>query len=99
MIQAITITGYFALIMSTIGAVVCLYFFIKCKADQKYFRLYAAIILFYFAAIYFIALFGANFVDPLNLYYLVRAGILTRIGVISLIGLLVGWTIAENGIK
>jgi len=97
MTSIIQVTSQVALWFSFFGGVICLVFYFRAKkSPRRNFRLFAAFILFYFAIIYLIALFGESLGDSL-LVYLVRVGILTRMGVISLIGLLVGWVIAENG--
>lgn len=78
-----------AVVMAVTGAIVCLYAARRCKQGHKYFYVFGAVILFYFAAVYTGAYFGE--------WYVVRSGILTRIGVIALIGLLTGWAIIDLG--
>lgn len=78
-----------AIVLAIIGAIVCLYAASRCAAPKKYFRLFGALILFYFAAVYLGAWFGE--------WYVVRSGVLTRIGVIALVGLLTGWAIVDLG--
>lgn len=99
MAEAVQITTQLTLWFSALGGIVCLRYYLRTKpSPQRNFRLFAAFILFYFGAIYLIALSG-EYIGDSAVYYLVRAGILTRMGVLALIGLLTGWVISENGLK
>ena len=78
-----------AIILAVFGACVCLYAARVCNPRKKYFYIFAAFILLYFAGVYVGAWFGE--------WYVLRSGILTRIGVIALIGLITGWVIIDLG--
>lgn len=81
--------NWIAIFLAVSSAFICLYAARHCKPGHKYFYVFAAVILFYFAAVYLCAYFGE--------WYVVKSGILTRIGVIALIGLLTGWAIIDLG--
>ena len=78
-----------AIILAVFGACVCLYAARVCNPRKKFFHIFAAFILFYFGAVYV----GAS----LGEWYVLRSGILTRIGVIALIGLITGWVVIDLG--
>jgi uncharacterized membrane protein len=83
---------------SLVGGVIILHYAIKARASpRRNFRFFAAFMMFYFAIIYgFINFCGDCFGDT-QLVYLIRSGVLTRMGVLAMIGLLIGWVITENG--
>jgi hypothetical protein len=83
------ILNVIAVIISIAGAFVCFWYAVRCDNGDRLFRLFAGIILLYLAGVYLGAWFGE--------FYLVKSGILTRVGVISIIALLIAWVIADAG--
>ena len=87
------------IVWAIVGGVVCFHYATRCERPDKYFRIYAGIILVYFAAIYSLAflliIFGEWFGEYPGLTYSIRSGMLTKTGVVALIGLLIAWAIHD----
>lgn len=85
-----------AIVFSLIGATACFWYAWTCRRQDRFFRLYAGMILVYFGLTYLLALI-APIGESFGVWYAVRSGIMTRAGVIALIVLLISWVYVDAG--
>ena len=94
--QVVLIWNILAITAAFAGAIICFWYAWMCRKDDSLFRIFAAVILLYFGLTYLLALWLPNG-ESFGVWYLLRSGILTRAGVISLIFLLIAWVFVDVG--
>lgn len=85
--ELIQVLTWAAVIVPASGAVVCLWYAWRCKSDDRVFYFLAGILQLFTVMIYSLAIAGE--------WYIVKAGILSRLSQIMYAGLLTSWAIAH----
>jgi hypothetical protein len=78
--ETVNALNFTAIVLAVIGAVVCIRTARKCNNKKSVLHYFGAFNLLFFAGVYILAWLGD--------WYVVKSGILTRLGVIALVGLI-----------